>query len=59
VLSTVQEFKWMGYSPIIIREAVDTSNGNIEDRDIVLEKTALHWWANTMNWEEFKNESLR
>jgi len=59
VLSTVQEFKWMGYSPIIIREAVDTSNGNIEDRDIVLEKTALHWWADTMNWEEFKNKILK
>jgi len=56
VLSTVQEFKWMGYSPIIIREAVDTTNGKIEDRDIVLEKTALRWWAKTLNWREFKKE---
>lgn len=54
VLSTVQEFKWRGFSPIIIREAVDTSNGIIEDRDLVLEKTALRWWGKTMNWEDFK-----
>ena len=54
VLSTVQEFKWRGFSPIIIREAVDTSNGKIEDRDLVLEKTALRWWGKNMNWEDFK-----
>ncbi|MFZ2072079.1 MAG: hypothetical protein WAV10_00110 [Minisyncoccia bacterium] len=55
VLSTVQEFRWRGFSPIIIREAVDASNGKIEDRDLVLEKTALRWWGKTMNWQEFKN----
>ena len=54
VLSTVQEFRWRGFSPIVIREAVDTSNGKIEDRDLVLEKTALRWWGKTINWEEFK-----
>jgi len=54
VLSTVQEFRWRGFKPIIIREAVDTSNGIIEDRDIVLEKTALRWWGKTMDWEDFK-----
>lgn len=54
VLSTVQEFRWRGFKPIIIREAVDTSNGIIEDRDIVLEKTALRWWGKTMKWEDFK-----
>lgn len=54
VLSTVQEFRWRGFKPIVIREAVDTSSGIIEDRDIVLEKTALRWWGKTMNWEDFK-----
>lgn len=54
VLSTVQEFRWRGFKPIIIREAVDTENGIIEDRDIILEKTALRWWGKTMNWEDFK-----
>jgi len=56
VLSTIQEFKWMGYSPIIIREAVDHQSGKAEDRDIVLAKSALRWWGKTMNWEDFKNE---
>ena len=41
VLSTVQEFRWRGFNPIVIR-------------DIVLEKTALRWWGKTMNWEDFK-----
>jgi nicotinamidase-related amidase len=54
VLSTVQEFRWRGFNPIIIREAVDHASGKIEDRDIVLEKTALRWWGKTMNWEDFK-----
>jgi len=56
VLSTVQEFRWRGYEVIIIKEAVDHSSGIIEDRDIVLEKTALRWWGKTMNWEDFKKE---
>ena len=56
VLSTVQEFRWRGYSPIIIREAVDTANGIVEDRDLVLEKTAIRWWGKTVNWEDFKKE---
>ncbi len=56
VLSTIQEFRWRGFSPVIIREAVDTSSGKIKDRDIVLEKTALRWWGKTMNWKDFKKE---
>jgi len=54
VLSTVQEFKWRGFYPIVIREAVDTSNGKIKERDLVLEKTALRWWCKAMNWKDFK-----
>jgi hypothetical protein len=54
VLSTVQEFRWRGFSPIVIREAVDHANGKIEDRDVVLEKTALRWWSKIMSWEDFK-----
>ena len=54
VLSTVQEFRWRGFNPIIIREAVDHASGKIEDRDIILEKSGLRWWAETMNWDEFK-----
>jgi len=54
VLSTIQEFSWRGYKPIIIREAVDHASGEIKDRDIVLEKTAIRWWAQVLSWEEFK-----
>lgn len=53
VLSTVQEFRWRGYEPIIIREAVDHASGKIKDRDVVLAKSALRWWANTMRWKDF------
>lgn len=56
VLSTVQEFRWRGYKPIIIREAVDHASGKVKDRDIVLEKTALRWWAKTMRWIDFVKE---
>ncbi|MFA5023005.1 MAG: hypothetical protein WC385_01655 [Candidatus Paceibacterota bacterium] len=55
VMSTVQEFRWRGFEPIVIREAVDHASGKIEDRDIVLEKTALHWWAKVISWKEFLN----
>jgi nicotinamidase-related amidase len=58
VLSTVQEFRWRGYEPIIIKEAVDHASGSLEDRDVVLEKTALRWWAKAVSWEEFKNNFL-
>ncbi len=56
VLSTIQEFRWRGFSPIVIKETVDHSTGKIEDRDIVLEKTAIRWWAKNMTWEDFKKE---
>ena len=58
VLSTVQEFRWRGYEPIIIKEAVDHASGKEEDKNIVLEKTALRWWAKAVNWNQFKNENL-
>lgn len=54
VLSVIQEFRWRGYDPIVIKEAVDHASGKIEDRDIVLEKTAIRWWSNVLSWEEFK-----
>src|SRR3989344_1248381 len=54
VLSTVQEFRWRGFEPIIIREAVDHASGKKEDKNIVLEKTAISWWAEVVSWEEFK-----
>ena len=57
VLSTVQEFRWRGYEPIIIKEA-DHASGKEEDKNIVLEKTALRWWAKTVNWNQFKNENF-
>src|SRR3990167_4461183 len=53
VLSTIAEFRWRGYEPIVIRETVDHSSGKIKDRDVVLDKTAIRWWANVMNWDEF------
>ena len=34
VLSTIQEFRWRGYEPIIIREAVDHASGKEEDKNI-------------------------
>ncbi len=58
VLSTIQEFRWRGFKPIVIREAVDHSSGKLEDRDIVLEKTALSWWVETYDWEEFRQKLL-
>lgn len=54
VLSAIQEFKWRGFSPIVIKEAVDHASGKAEDKNIVLEKTAIAWWAEVMDWEEFK-----
>ncbi len=56
VLSAAQEFRWRGYKPIVIKEAVDHSTGKEEDKEAVLEKTAMVWWAKSMNWEEFKKE---
>jgi len=56
VLCVVQEFRWRGFNPIVIKEAVDTSNGNLKDRDLVLEKTALCWWGKTVSWDKFKKE---
>ncbi len=53
VLSTVQEFRWRGYNPIIIREAVDHASGSEADKNLVLEKTALRWWAEVLDWVEF------
>lgn len=54
VLSTIQEFRWRGFRPIVIREAVDHASGKEEDKNIVLEKTAIRWWAQVLNWKEFK-----
>lgn len=59
VLSTVQEFRWRGFEPIVIREAVDHASGKEEDKNIVLEKTALSWWAETFSWEEFREKLLK
>ena len=56
VMSAVQEFRWRGFEPIVIREAVDHASGKEEDKNIVLEKTAISWWADVMSWEEFKNK---
>jgi hypothetical protein len=53
VLSAVQEFRWRGFSPIVIREAVDHASGDERDRDLVLEKTAVSWWAEAVNWTQF------
>jgi len=58
VLSVVQEFRWRGFEPIVIKEGVDHSSGKLEDRDTVLEKTAISWWAKTLGWEDFRNELL-
>lgn len=54
VLSTIQEFRWRGYSPIVIKEAVDHASGKKEDRDIVLKKTGIRWWSKVLTWKEFK-----
>lgn len=54
VLSAVQEFRWRGFEPIVIKEAVDHSSGKEEDKSVVLEKTAVSWWSDVMSWEEFK-----
>ena len=54
VLCTIAEFRWRGYEPIVIREAVDHNTGNLKDRDIVLEKTAIRWWSKVMDWAEFE-----
>ena len=56
VLSMIQELKWRGYKPLVLKEAVDHASGKIEDRDIVLEKTAISWWAEVVEWEDLKND---
>lgn len=56
VLSVVQEFRWRGYKPIVIKEAVDHASGKEQDKNAVLNKTAIKWWARTMEWNEFKKE---
>lgn len=53
VLSTIQEFRWRGYKPIVIREAVDHSSGKVADKNAVLEKTAIRWWAKVVYWKDF------
>ena len=52
VLSTIQEFRWRGFEPIVIIEAVDHASGKEKDKNLVLEKTAISWWAKAMNWEK-------
>ncbi len=54
VLSTIQEFRWRGYKPIVIIEAVGHADGSEKDKKVVLEKTAVSWWSNVMNWNKFK-----
>ncbi len=54
VLCTVQEFKWRGFKPIVIIETVDHASGSLEDRDVILEKSALSWWAEVISFEDFK-----
>ncbi len=54
VLSTVQEFRWRGFEPVVIKEAVDHASGKAEDRNIILEKTAIRWWAEIFDWEDFR-----
>ena len=53
VLSTIQEFRWRGFEPIVIIEAVDHASGKEEDKQVVLEKTAIRWWAESVTWEQF------
>lgn len=52
VLSSLQELSWRGYSPTVIREAVDHATGEIVDRDKVLE-TPVSNWADVLNWNDF------
>ncbi|MBI4992313.1 MAG: isochorismatase family protein [Candidatus Harrisonbacteria bacterium] len=54
VLSTIQEFRWRGYKPIVIKEAVAHSNGSEKDKEAVLEKSAISWWANVLSWKDVK-----
>ncbi len=54
VLSTIAEFRWRGFEPIVIIEAVDHASGKEKDKKAVLEKTGIRWWARVMSWEEFK-----
>jgi hypothetical protein len=54
VLSTIQEFRWRGYKPIVIREGVGHSSGSERDKKAVLEKSAVSWWAETLNWKGIK-----
>jgi len=56
VLSAVQEFRWRGYEPVVIKEAVYHASGKEEDKKAVLEKTAIRWWASVKSWEDFKKE---
>lgn len=53
VLSTIQEFRWRGFEPIVIKEAVDHTSGKEEDKNIVLDKTAIRWWAEVYDWKDF------
>jgi hypothetical protein len=47
-LSTIQEFRWRGYKPIVIIEAVGHASGSEKDKKEVLEKTAISWWADNV-----------
>lgn len=53
VLSVIQEFKWRGFKSIIIKEAIDHASGKEKDKNAVLNKTAINWWAKVMKWNEF------
>ena len=57
ILSVVQEFRWRGFQPIIIKEAVDHASGEEEDKKAVLEKTAIKWWAEVVSWDEFRKNT--
>ncbi len=55
VLSTAQELSWRGYSPVILKEAVDHYRGTAEAKESIL-KSPIPNWADVITWDELKNQ---
>lgn len=55
VLSLLQELRWRGYSPLVLKEGVDHYDGTIESKEMAL-KSTVHNWGKEITWEDLKKK---
>lgn len=57
VLSTLQELRWRGYAPLVLKEGVDHYGGQTDAKENVFELLKDTHWGKTIVWEELLKQT--